>query len=58
MDCEEYNLEEALVLNNGNLSVEGRITYAPVYIVMFLEKKNNVPIEYRVDLSGISNGIA
>lgn len=58
MDCEEYNLEEALVLNNGNLSVEGRITYAPVYIVMFLEKKNDVPIEYRVDLSGISNGIA
>lgn len=58
MDCEEYNLEEALVLNNGNLSVEGRITYAPVYIVMFLEKKKDVPIEYRVDLSGISNGIA
>lgn len=58
MDCEEYNLEEALVLNNGNLSVEGRITYAPVYMVMFLEKKNDVPIEYRVDLSGISNGIA
>lgn len=58
MDCEEYNLEEALVLNNGNLSVEGRITYAPVYMVMFLEKKNDVPIEYRVDLGGISNGIA
>jgi predicted AAA+ superfamily ATPase len=38
MDYEEYNLEEALVLNNGNLSVEGRITYAPVYMVMFLEK--------------------
>lgn len=36
MDCDEYDLPEALVLNNDNLSVEGRITYVPVYMAMFL----------------------
>ncbi len=57
MDCEEYDLPEALVLNNDNLSVDGRITYVPVYMVMFLEKKGDAtPIEYKVDLGGLSNG--
>ncbi|MDT3360394.1 MAG: hypothetical protein LIR31_00125 [Bacteroidota bacterium] len=45
MDCEEYDLPEALVLNNDNLSVDGRITYVPVYMVMFLEKGDAAPIE-------------
>ena len=55
MDCEEYDLPEALVLSNGNLTVEGRITYVPVYIVMFLNKGDAAPIEYRIDLGGLSN---
>ena len=49
-------LPEALVLNNDNLTVEGRITYVPVYIVMFLNKGDAEPIEYRIDLGGLSNG--
>lgn len=56
MDCEGYDLPEALVLNNDNLSVDGRITYVPVYMVMFLEKGDTAPIEYKVDLGGLSNG--
>ena len=51
MDCEEYDLSEALVLNNDNLSIDGRITYVPVYMVMFLEKKGVASIEYKIDLS-------
>ena len=54
MDCEEYDLPEALVLNNDNLSVNGRITYVPVYMVMFLEKKGVASIEYKIDLSGLA----
>ncbi|MDD5911757.1 MAG: DUF4143 domain-containing protein [Bacteroidales bacterium] len=42
--------------NNDNLTVEGRITYVPVYIVMFLNKGDAAPIEYRKDLGGLSNG--
>lgn len=48
---------EALVLNNDNLSVDGCITYAPVYMVMFLEKEDVAPIEYKVDLDGLSNSL-
>ena len=56
MDCDEYDIREALVLNNDNLSVDGRITYVPVYMVMFLDKGAAAPIEYKVDLGGLSNG--
>ena len=56
MDCEEYDLPEALVLNNDNLTVDGRITYLPVYMVMFLEKGDAALIESKVDLGGLSNG--
>ncbi len=51
MDCEEYDLPEAVVFNNDNLKVDGKIVYAPIYMVMFLEKNNDVPIYYKVDLS-------
>ncbi len=29
MDCEEYDFSEAVVFNNGNLRVAGKIIYAP-----------------------------
>lgn len=51
MDCEEYDLSEAVVFNNDNLKVDGKIVYAPIYMVMFLEKYNCVPAYYKVDLS-------
>lgn len=53
MACDEYDIPEALVLNNDNLSVDGRITYVPVYMVMFIEKSNPTVTQYRVDISGI-----
>ncbi|MDE6483209.1 MAG: ATP-binding protein [Rikenellaceae bacterium] len=53
MDCEEYDLPEAIVFNNDNLRVEGKIIYAPIYMVMFLERDNSAPTYYRVDISGL-----
>ena len=53
MNCSEYNLQEAVILNNDNLRVEGKLVYAPVYMVMFLERKNDAPTFYKVDLSGL-----
>lgn len=53
MDCKEYDLQEAVVLNNDNLHVKEKIVYAPIYMVMFIEKKNEVPTYYKIDLSGI-----
>lgn len=54
MDCGEYDLPEAIVFNNDNLRVEGRVTYAPVYMVMFLRREFDAPTNYRVDISGLS----
>ena len=54
MDCSEYNLSEALVLNNENLRMAGKVVYAPIYMMMFLEKNNTAPTFYKVDLSGLS----
>lgn len=31
-----YQIEEAFVLNNENLERIGRITYLPIYMVMFM----------------------
>lgn len=53
MNCAEYDLPEAVVFNNDNLRVIDKITYAPVYMVMFLEKDNTAPTCYKVDLSGL-----
>lgn len=53
MDCGEYDLPEAVVFNNDNLRVVGKVVYAPVYMVMFLEKDNAAPTCYKVDLSGL-----
>ena len=53
MACEEYDLPEAIVFNNDNLRVAGKIVYAPIYMVMFLEKSQAAPSYYKVDLSGL-----
>lgn len=53
MDCEEYNLHEAVVFNNDNLRVAGKIVYTPIYMVMFLERDSTAPTFYKVDLSGL-----
>ncbi len=53
MDCEDYHLSEALVLGNSNLYKKGNIVYAPIYMVMFLEKELSAPIHYEVNLSAM-----
>ena len=53
MDCGEYDLPEAIVFNNDNLHTTGKFIYAPIYMVMFLERNNATPAYYKVDLSGL-----
>lgn len=53
MDCREYDLPEAVVFNNDNLRRDDNIVYAPIYMVMFLERNNAAPTFYKVDLSGL-----
>lgn len=48
-----YALPEALVLCNDNVKTVGRVTYLPIYMVMFVIRKDNAPAHYRLDLSGL-----
>lgn len=35
---EEYAIPEAYVFHNGNVSVSGKVTYYPIYLLMFIRK--------------------
>lgn len=53
MDCGEYDLPEAIILTNDNLQVVNRFIYAPIYMTMFIERNNDAPAFYKIDLSGL-----
>lgn len=53
MDCEEYSLSEAIIFNNDNMQVKGKLVYAPIYMTMFLERSEYTPTFYKVNLSGL-----
>ena len=51
MDCPDYDLPCAIIFNNDNLKVVDKLTYAPIYMVMFLARHDTAPAHYHVDLS-------
>lgn len=46
-------LNKAIVFSNANIKVENKTIYAPIYMSMFLQKNNNSPTHYKVDLTGL-----
>lgn len=55
MDCGEFNLNRALIFNNSNLKVEGKLTYAPIYLAMFLKQEiKDEDSIYKIDLSELN----
>lgn len=58
MDCGEFNLNRALIFNNSNLKVEGKMTYAPIYMAMFLKQEiKEEDSIYKIDLSELNKRI-
>ena len=53
MSSSEYALPEALVLCNDNVSVNGKVVYMPIYMLMFLEKERVENITYKLSLSDL-----
>lgn len=49
----EYDIPEALVLCNDNVKTIGKVTYMPIYMLMFLEKKEVPNVTYKLDLSDL-----
>ncbi|HIY84599.1 MAG TPA: AAA family ATPase [Candidatus Rubneribacter avistercoris] len=54
LDVKEWGIEHAYVLSKGNVAREGRVTYLPLYMTMFLEQER-LPegMRYEVDLSAL-----
>lgn len=50
MECDEFQLQEAVVLGQCNLRREGRIKYAPVYMAMFIKPKHETLGSYHLNL--------
>ena len=48
-----YNISKAYVLCNDNVKKQGKITYLPIYMLMFIKKESQVPTNYKIDLSGL-----
>lgn len=48
-----YEFTEALVLCNGNFENIGKIVYAPIYMIMFIQPQTEGIGIYKVDLSGL-----
>ena len=54
LSTDEYQIDNAIVFCTDNLSVDGKITYLPVYMTMFLEKDTSgVDMVYQFDLTGL-----
>lgn len=50
----EYGIENALVLCNDNIKVVGNIIYAPIYMLMFIQKQQvGSPLIYLPDLTNL-----
>ena len=42
------------MFQNDNVSVDGRIVYLPIYMLMFLQKEDAAaPMIYKIDLDGL-----
>ncbi len=53
MASSEYQIPEALVLCGGNVDVKEKVVYMPIYMMMFLEKKEFGSVVYKIDLSDL-----
>lgn len=52
----DYSIPEAYVFHNGNVSTEDKVTYLPIYMLMFVERgQNNENMIYKPDF-GVLQG--
>ena len=50
----DYSIPTAFVFQNDNVSIDGRIVYLPIYMLMFLQKEEtSAPQIYKLDLDGL-----
>ena len=53
LDCSEYSIPESVVLCNDNYAQKDKVTYAPIYMVMFIHKDPVIDVKFSLDLGGL-----
>ena len=51
MNSTTYQISKAYVLCNDNVKKVGKITYLPIYMLMFIKNEQKLPTQYTLDLS-------
>ncbi len=49
----DYEISQAYVLCNNNISVDGKIVYLPIYMITFMGKEQTTDLIYNIDLEGL-----
>ena len=50
---EEYEIQRAYILSEGNVEVDGKKIYIPIYMIMFFENTEIDKLVYKLDLGGM-----
>lgn len=53
LECDNFDINLAYVLCNGNVQKKGKILYLPVYMTMFISRKEVGVGHYEIDLSAL-----
>jgi len=53
LNNDTYNIEKALVFCEGNLEVVGKVTYLPIYMLMFFSVTELEDMVYKFDVKGL-----
>ena len=52
---QDYQIDEALIFSEGNVEIDGKRVYLPIYMIIFLEEARLENTVYKLDLSGLKN---
>lgn len=53
LNCKDYTIPQAIVLCNDNYSIKDKVSYMPIYMVMFINKEQPMNIKFSLDLNGL-----
>lgn len=53
LGTKEYGIEQAYIFSEGNVEVDEKRIYMPIYMIMFLENTEMEQFVYKLDLSGM-----
>ena len=53
LKTDEYEIDEAYIFSEGNIEIDGKKIYMPIYMIMFLDDVQMDKTVYKLDLAGL-----